>query len=354
MIEIGNLSSVRILRRTDGATWGEVLEPIVRDTAGVEPNHIPELIEVGRLVPLLLNEIAKYPMPEFVIYRSSSSPARPASIGEPLDARHRTTPADDGPPKATAASFASALVAHRAERLMQTAELTAGALNALELGALQLSAVSTRALFELAVLCQDIHQELLEPWRQVHGSVSRVRAAANSNEFTTFRLLWDTRMATRFYAESEGLPLAQNIIGKIKRLNEKVPDAIHVYDMLCDATHPNIEANATHWRTDYVAIGENHAIRFAPGRSNSPVKLYVLSALRLSLLILISFTRDLWWVAADIANTCDMTPNDRTRLLGLPARTGRDDPCSCGSGLQTRVCRHPEPEGTALDELQDP
>jgi hypothetical protein len=265
-----------------------------------------------------------------------------------------TTPAEDGPTKATPVSFASALVAHRAERLVQAAELTAGALNALEIGALQVSAVAARALFELAALSHDLHPKLLEPWRQVHGSISRVRAAANSNEFATFHLLWETRMATRFYDESQGFPYAQNIIGKIKRLNETMPDTLHVYDMLCDATHPNVEANATHWRDEYVDLGDNHAIRFAPGRSNSPIKLFILSSIRLSLLLMISVARDLWWVAADIANTCDMTPNDRTRLLGLPARTGRGDPCSCGSGLQTRVCDHPEPEGVTSDELRGP
>lgn len=351
MIDIEDLASVRTLRRADGSSWQDILEPIVRDTARFESNQLPELLQVGRLVSLLLEELVRYPMPEFVIYRSSSP--TPPSNGEGPNTRcKRASPATDGPPKATPASFASALVAHRAERLVQAAELTAGALDALEEGALQLSAVAARALFELAVLCQDIHQKLLEPWREVHGSISRVRAAANCDDFATFEILWDTRMATRFYPATEGFPYAKNVIGKIDRLNERVPDARHVYDMLCDATHPNVEANATHWRTEYVRLGENSAIRFAPGRSNSVVKFYILSAIRLSLQIVISFTRDLWWVAADIANTCDLTPNDQTRLLALPARTGRDDPCSCGSKVQTRVCRHPEPEGVTLDELR--
>jgi hypothetical protein len=40
--------------------------------------------------------------------------------------------------------------------------------------------------------------------------------------------------------------------------------------------------------------------------------------------LIINFARDLWWVASDITNTCSMTPNDRTLLLGLPARKGRN------------------------------
>lgn len=339
MIDIEELWSVKTLRRTDGAIWQDVLSRIVRDTTSIEPD-LPRVLEVGRLVSILLDDMARYPMPEFVIYRSG--PVGQASA----------SPAEDGPPKATPVSFASALVANRAERLVQSAELTAGALNALESGALQLSAVAARALFELAVLSNDIHPTLVNPWREVHGSISRVRAAANSDEFTTFRLLWDTRMATRYYDESQGFPYAENVFGKIKRLSKKMPDALHLYDMLCDATHPNVEANATHWRNEHVDLGENHAIRFAPGRSNSPIKLFILSAIRLSLLILISVARDLWWIAADIANTCDMTPNDRTRLLGLPARVGRGDPCSCGSGLQSRACAHPEPVGVTPDELR--
>lgn len=339
VIDIENLSSVKTLRRADGLAWETVLEPILRDSAWFKPEQLAYLPQIGRLVSVLLDEITRYQLPEFVIYRSAEN--------RPL----QSTPATDGPLKATPASFTSALVSHRAERLVQAAELTAGALGALENGALQLSAVATRALFELAVVCRDIHQPLLEPWRSVHGSISRVRAAANNDDFESFRILWDTRMASRFYDVRDGWPIAKNVLTKIDRLSQKVADARHVYDMLCDATHPNVEANATLWRTDYVSLGDHTAIKFAPGQSNSVVKDYIISAIRLSLLLIVNFVRDLWWVAADIANTCDMTPNNRTLLLGLPARNGRNELCSCGSGVLTRACTHPEPEGISAVEL---
>ncbi len=130
--------------------------------------------------------------------------------------------------------------------------------------------------------------------------------------------------------------------------------AQEIYDMLCEATHPNIESQATLWRTDYTRVGDHGAIRFAPGRSNSRIKMAIVDAIRISLKVTIPFVRDLWWVAADITNTCEMSGNERTRLLGLPGRTRRNDQCSCGSGLTTRECTHLEPQFRPEIELAGP
>ncbi len=108
---------------------------------------------------------------------------------------------------------------------------------------------------------------------------------------------------------------------------------------------PNIESHATLWRTQYVDIGPIHGIRFAPGHSNSEITFYIIEAIRLSLTMIVLFLRALWWVAADVTNTCNVTPNTRTLLLGLPARTKRNKLCSCNSGQVTRERTHPEPEG---------
>jgi hypothetical protein len=328
---IESLRSVQVLRRTDGAAWQDVLEPVLRDTKGIGPTTPLGLDEFHRLIFLLLNELARYELPQFGIY-----------IG-PGD-RLRVTPV----------GFASALVTHRAERLIQTAELAAGALAALEYGGLQLSAVASRALFELAVVCWDIHQQLLEPWRSVHGSIKRVRAEASSNESKTFSILWTTRMASRTYDHDQGWPKATSVLTRIERFNKSMTAAQEIYDMLCEATHPNIESHATLWRSDYTRVGEHGAIRFAPGRSNSPIKMAIVDAIRVSLKVMIPFVRDLWWVASDITNSCEMTVNEQTRLLGLPGRTRRNDQCSCGSGLTTRECTHPEPQFRPEIELAEP
>jgi len=329
--DIESLQSIKILRRADGATWHGILEPVLRDTKGIDPTTPLGLDEFNRLISLLLNELARYELPEFTVYTGP---------GERL----RVTPT----------AFASTLVTHRAERLIQTAELTAGALAALETGALQLSAVAARALFELAVVCWDIHQQLLEPWRAAHGSIKRVRADASSGESETFRILWTTRMGSRTYDHDEGWPVATSVLTRINRFNKTMIFAQEIYDMLCEATHPNIESQATLWRTDYTRVGDQGAIRFAPGRSNSTIKMAIVDAIRVSLKLMIPFARDLWWVAADITNTCEMTVNERTRILGLPGRTHRNDQCSCGSGLTTRVCTHPEPQFRPEVELAGP
>lgn len=317
-MDVTALPSYGTLDRADGRAWSAVLEPILRDTHGVEKSGL-RLHLIDSLISQLVDELKRHRLPEFVIYTAP-------------DRRD-----------VTRLAFLSALVAHRAERLVQAAELAAAALAALVQGSLQPSAVSARALFELGVVCWDTHTKVLDSWRAVHGNRSRIRAESSSGEATVYRLLWETRMGSRFYGPEHGWPLAKSILTRLDRLAKEVPDARETYDMLCDTTHPNLEAQALLWRTDYITIGKDRAIRFAPGRSNSLVKLYIVESIRLSLMLIMPFTRDLWWIAADITNACDITASSKTEPLGLPTRTGRNDPCSCDSGETTRACTHPEP-----------
>lgn len=327
--DVDRLQSVRMLRRSDGRGWREALEPRVRDSVGIEPDTELPLLQIERAVDLLLAELALHPLPQFVAY---------------------TAPGDPQP--VTPISFASSLVAHRAERLVQAAELASVALDSLETGRLQISGISARALFEMAILCADVHQPMLEPWRSVHGNIKRVRAEAHLQDGVTFQLLWQTRMGSRLLAEAEdGWPRAAGVTNKIKRFSRIVTSAQETYDMLCEVTHPNVEAHASLWRTEYRTVGQLRTIRFAPGNSNSTIKHAIVDAVFMSLGLIIPFVRDLWWVAADIANVCDMTPNAHTRAMGIPARTGRYEMCSCGSGVITRHCDHPEPEWNPEIEL---
>lgn len=318
-MDVTAFPSYKVLDREFGDRWSFVLLPILLDTSGIDSRSDLELDLIDTLVSELVHEISKHRLPEFVIY---------------------TGPEKDD---ISRLAFLSTIVGHRAERLVQAAELTATSLAALVEGSLQASAVSARALLELGVVCWDTHTRVLDSWRRVHGSQSRIRAESKNGKEGVYGLLWETRMGTRFYGPEDGWPLAKSIMTRLDRLVKQVPDVREYYDMLCDATHPNMEAQALHWRTDYAAFGTDRAIRFDPGRSNSRVKLYIVESIRLSLLLILPFTRDLWWIAADTANACDITANASTEPLGLPARTGRNDPCSCGSGSVTRICTHPEP-----------
>ena len=164
-------------------------------------------------------------------------------------------------------------------------------------------------------------------------------------------------MGSKTYDRTEGWPTVTNILTRIDKLARNDPSARTLYDSLCEATHPNIESHAVFWRSDTIKLGTHAANRFAPGNSNSPIKIHILDAVQISLHYIIPFTRDLWWIAADITNTCNMTESDRTRILGLPARTGRTHPCSCGSGEVTRSCTHPEPwfdSAIEVDAALDP
>lgn len=55
---------------------------------------------------------------------------------------------------------------------------------------------------------------------------------------------------------------------------------------------------------------------------------------------IVLFVRDLWWVGADVTNTCNVTPNNYALLQGLPtARTKRRNKlCPFNSRQVIRVC----------------
>jgi hypothetical protein len=143
-----SIPSIEILRRRDDYRWNHVLEPILEDTNG---GALPDLGLLEGGIRVLLSELERYRLPEYLVY---VNPENRLEVG-PL-------------------SFTSALVGHRAERLVQACELGANALNSLETGSLQVSAVSSRALLELAIVCWDIHQKLMD-----HGE----RCTARSVEY---------------------------------------------------------------------------------------------------------------------------------------------------------------------------
>jgi hypothetical protein len=76
------------------------------------------------------------------------------------------------------------------------------------------------------------------------------------------------------------------------------PDVEGIYSVLCDATHPNIESQGTLCRSGDHTVQHRRAIAFAPGGSDSPVKVSIVEALGFSISMLLPFTRDLWWIGA--------------------------------------------------------
>jgi hypothetical protein len=87
-------------------------------------------------------------------------------------------------------AFASFVVGHRAERLVQCVELSAGALDSLEHGSLQLAAVAARALFEIAATSWDVHSTLTAIRPQIHGRPDAIIATARQAEGDLWQALW--------------------------------------------------------------------------------------------------------------------------------------------------------------------
>ncbi|BDE12791.1 hypothetical protein MKCMC460_16510 [Mycobacterium sp. 20KCMC460] len=95
-MDVTALPSHGVLDRADGRAWSAVLEPILRDTHGVEKSKL-RLHLIDSLISQLVDELKRHRLPEFVIYTAP-------------DRRD-----------VTRLAFLSALVAHRAERLVQVA-----------------------------------------------------------------------------------------------------------------------------------------------------------------------------------------------------------------------------------------
>lgn len=318
------LRGERILRRSDGRSWTHTLEPIVRDTVGL-PTDVPlGLDELEWLIEIALAELARHPLPKTAI---DLGPEERAEL-EPI-------------------AFASFIVAHRAERLLQLIELGAGALDNLEHGSLQLAAIAARCLFETAAASYHVHSTLTTAWGEVNGSREGVQAIAGRADSDLWKALWTARLGTRSPSADRGWPKAINVQTRLDHLGRGDKDfqvtVGNIYDLLCEATHPNVEAHAVFWRVAEPDRRGRHMIRFDPARSHSPVKLAVVDAVRIGHKVIVPYCRDLWRAAAETACVCRFGREEDTLSLGLPQPGGRNDPCCCGSGIKTNACNHPEP-----------
>jgi hypothetical protein len=321
---VGRLRGPRLLRRTDGRTWSSALRPAIRDTATLPPQVDLGLDELDWLISTALSELMRYALPKYVIH-----------LG-PDELR-----------KLDEVAFASFVVGHRAERLVQCVELSAGALDNLEHGSLQLAAVAARALFEIAATSWDVHSTLTAIWPQIHGRPDAIIATAREAQGDLWQALWKARVGTRrSFLMEDSWPQATNVMTRLGRFGgqdaEFAKIVTEVYEWLCEATHPNIESQAVLWRLGGRDSHGRLLIEFDPVASQSPVKLAVLDAVRISLKVILQYCRDLWWIAAETACISSLARNAEPGL-GIPRPGSREDPCCCGSGITAAVCDHPEP-----------
>jgi hypothetical protein len=295
----------------------------MRDIAGSTSNAVG-LDRLDWLIRAGLEELSRHPFPETVLHAGPDDRSR-------LEAIH----------------FASFIVAHRAERLLQLTELSASALDNLEHGSLQLAAIAARALFEIAAVTAQMHAKLEVAWRRVHGSAGGVEAVASDPESELWTALWEARLGSRLEQSlAAGWPKAVHVMDAIRNYGEDPQlraGAKDLYAWLCEATHPSSESQAVFWRLEKPDHQGRQRVRFEPSASQSPVKSAVTDAIRHSYAVIVAYCRDLWWVAAEVASVCRFGRDEDTRSLGLPLVGGRNDLCCCGSGVKTKACGHPEP-----------
>jgi hypothetical protein len=297
-----------------------VLTPVIADTAHLPADTPLGLGELEWLLMRALDELARHPLPQAAVH-----------VGP--DDGHQREPVD----------FVSFVVAHRAERLFQLVELAGAALDNLEQGSLLPSAITARSLFEIAATSDHVHRIISPVWRGVTGS-SRVTDVATTNH-ELWDVLWKARLGTR--VAGDDWPKAVNVmtrLGHFGRGDELFTNTVDsVYRILCDAAHPNMGSHDVFWRRGQRDRRGRQRVCLDPATSESPVKLAILNAVRISSKVVINYCRDLWWIAADLACACRFHMTSDTLELGLPQPTGRNEPCCCGSGIKSKDCSHPEP-----------
>lgn len=329
------LRGARLLRRTDGRRWSVVLEPLLRDIADPVPRDDLLLDELDWIISRALAEFERFPFPEAIIHLG---PEQQSQV-DPV-------------------AFASVVVAHRAERLLQLTELAAGALDNLEHRSLQLAAAAARCLFEIGATSYDVHNKLLDTWRSVHGSKLRVTTAVSTSDSAIWQALWTARLGSRNEEDAAlGWPEAVNVMTRLAKLgrgNEDFANGVNdIYAALCEATHPNLEAQGVFWRRGEVGSDGRQRLYLEPSASESPIKLAIVDAVRLAHWLIVPFVRDLWWIAAETASFCRFSRVDAISL-GLPFLGGRNELCCCGSGRKAKICDHPEPTALSQEKGQDP
>ena len=120
--------------------------------------------------------------------------------------------------------------------------ISAGALDNLEHGSLQLAAVAARALFEIAATSSDVHTAPISTWREVHGSADGVRNIVRRPDGDLWQALWKARVGTRRGSLAEGWPAAINVQTRLTHLGRGDEDfsrtVKQVYGWLCEAYAP--------------------------------------------------------------------------------------------------------------------
>jgi hypothetical protein len=312
-----------VLRRSDSQSWSHALAPVLADTINVVPGYERQLRNLNFFMARLCDELRAHQLPSYAFHLGPSD----WSELDPM-------------------IFGSYLVSHRAERLFQATELAAGGLQNLERRSLQMAVVAARALFECAVASRRTHQALLTNWRAVHGDETAVTKLCSDAGGELWHALHKIRTATRIPSqEIDGWESATSVLTNLNAVTKGEgpagDDLRDLYDRLCDAAHPNVEANAAYWRVVHPDAGGRPRVALAPGNSHSALQADVVSAVGWSLGNIIPFSRDLWWAASELS-MAERFPALATSQFGLPRPTGRNEPCCCGSGLKTKNCDHPE------------
>ena len=207
--------------------------------------------------------------------------------------------------------------------------------------------MAARALFEIAATSWDVHSKITAIWPEVHGNPDAIVAIAREADSDLWQALWRARVGTRRRDLMEqNWPAATNVTTRLSHFGaedaEFAETVTQVYEWLCEATHPNVEAQGVLWRRGGRDSHGRQLVEFDPVASQSPVKLAVLDAVCISYKVIPQYCRDLWWIAAETACSSSAT-RDLDPGIGIPRPGSGEDPCCCGSGIAAAACDHPKP-----------
>ncbi|MEU8606436.1 hypothetical protein AB0C29_00285 [Actinoplanes sp. NPDC048791] len=314
------------LARADGKVWHEVLRPTILDTVQAPAKTNENIHQLDLSIQDMVTEYRRHRLPVEVI-----------SMGH-WSVHQRN-----------AVAFASCLVGHRAERLMQIGDLAANALICLEAGAVLPAAASARSALELSAMCHYLQRKLSGVWGRVHGDGEQIRQEVLGADMNLWKTLTRVRVGSDIIDSGvpEEWPRPVHVNDALRTIKKGggllAQETSATYARLCDAVHPSQGAQGAMWRLSEEGQQGPHRLLLHPKKSQTTSKVDIVAAVNISSQLVAEFARFLWWVAVDVSLAFRFKNVALNRSLGLPIGGALGAPCVCASGFSFRLCTHPRP-----------
>ncbi len=255
----------------------------------------------------------------------------------------------------------SALAGFCLTRGWRADQLAEGLIHSLSTWNISLAASAARSLVETAASFAIETGAIADQWSEARSTVPARLDDALAMRTGLFQLVLDGMWSTRIQSFLEVAPRLQrkNVLTFIKKSEKRFGQVglSERYEVLCDAVHPSFGSAECFWeevgvREDRPGYGQKRPRQLrvllnkrAVGKWGEEIKgselprvIFECSSWGLDRLD--SDLRRLEVLCRDVSLTCRIYELAELDYWGVAKPSGKYDPCACGSGLKTRLCRH--------------